>query len=105
MHHAGVFVDKLGNLPPAVDDEVRRILNIGTWEDRMPAAVDDSQAATHLSGLVSTFWAESQRNARECSLEGDWKASLNSVIRTIADFEAGALKTHMSEMGTFPGDS
>ncbi|KAF9733831.1 hypothetical protein PMIN01_08174 [Paraphaeosphaeria minitans] len=97
MYHAGVLVDKLGDLPPAIDNEVRRILGIETWEDRMPAALDEPQAATHLSGLVSTFWAESQRNARECSLEGDWKASLNSVIRNLADLEAGALKTHMSE--------
>lgn len=99
MYHAGVFVDKLDDLPPAVDGEVRRILGIVTWNDPIPAAVDETQGATHLAGLVSTFWAESRRNARECSLEGDWKASLNGVIRNLADIWPGALKTHMSEKG------
>lgn len=28
MYHAGVFVDNLADLPPAIDDEVRRILGI-----------------------------------------------------------------------------
>ncbi|KAH7122352.1 hypothetical protein B0J11DRAFT_551017 [Dendryphion nanum] len=43
-------------------------------------------AASHLTVIASAFLADSQRNARECLLEGDWKASLNSV-------------THMSEKG------
>lgn len=30
MYHAGVLVDKLGDLPPAIDGEVRRILEIET---------------------------------------------------------------------------
>ncbi|KAH7111136.1 hypothetical protein B0J11DRAFT_554388 [Dendryphion nanum] len=71
MHHAGVFVDKLVDLPGVVDDEVRRILRIKTWGDQV--------------------------NARECLLEGDWKASMNSVVRGIADLWLGVLKTHMSE--------
>lgn len=28
MYHAGVFVDKLADVPPSIDDEVRRILRI-----------------------------------------------------------------------------
>lgn len=104
MYHAGVFVDKLGDLPPAIDGEVRRILGIATWDDPIPAAVNETQGTIHLAGLVSTFWAESRRNARECLLEGDWKASLNGVIRNLADFWPGALKTHMSEKGKVPSN-
>lgn len=91
MYHAGVFVDKLADLPPIIDDEVQRILGTETWEDQVLVAADE------LAGIVSTFWAESRRNARECSLEGDWKASLNGVIRNLAELWPDALKTHMSE--------
>ncbi|KAF1995250.1 hypothetical protein P154DRAFT_474609 [Amniculicola lignicola CBS 123094] len=97
MYHAGVFVDNLADLPPAIDDEVRRILGIESWEDRVEATVDEPQAAAYLTGLVATFRAESRRNARECLLEGDWKASLNGLVRNLADLWPGALRTHMSE--------
>lgn len=99
MYHAGVFVDNLADLPPAIDEEVRRILGIKSWEDRVEALLDGPQAAAHLTRLVAMFRAESQRNARECLLEGDWKASLNGLVRNIAELWPGALKTHMSEKG------
>lgn len=99
MYHAGVFVDKFAGLPSAIDNEVRRILGIETWDDQF--AVVERQTATHLTGLVSTFWAKSRRNAPECSLEGNWKASLNAILRNLADLWPGALKTHMSEKGKF----
>ena len=54
---------------------------------------------THLTGLASTFRAEPQSNARECLLEGDLKASLNSLVRNLADLLPGALWTHMFEKG------
>ena len=57
------------------------------------------QTETHLTGLASTFWAESRRNARECLLEGDWKASLNGLVTNLADLSPGVLRTHMSEKG------
>jgi hypothetical protein len=103
MYHAGVFVDKLAELPPTIDDEVRRTLGIGTWEDEVLAGIDDPQAVVQLAGLTSAFWAESRRNARECALEGDWKASLNNVIRSLTDLWPGTLKTHMSEKGKLSG--
>jgi hypothetical protein len=53
------------------------------------------QTDTHLTRLASTFRAVSQRNARECLLEGDWKASLNSLVRNLADLSPGALWTHV----------
>jgi hypothetical protein len=98
MHHAGVFVDNLAELPPAIDEEVRRILSIESWEDRLTAP-GKHQMDTYLIGLASAFRADSQRNARECLLEGDWKASLNGLVRNLADLSPGTLRTHMSEKG------
>jgi hypothetical protein len=40
MCHAGVFVDNLVELPPPIDEEVRRILRIESWEDRVAAQVN-----------------------------------------------------------------
>jgi hypothetical protein len=99
MYHAGVFVDNLAELPPAIDEEVRRILRIESWEDQVAAPVGEPRSATHLAPLASVFRAESRRNARECLLEGDWKASLNGLVRNLADLWPGALRTHMSEKG------
>ncbi|KAF2647460.1 hypothetical protein K491DRAFT_772482 [Lophiostoma macrostomum CBS 122681] len=83
MYYASVFVDKLANLLPPIDVEVQRILGIELWDDPVAAALDRPQAATHLTRL--------------CSLEGDWKASLNGLVRNLTDFWPGTLKTHMSK--------
>ena len=99
MCHAGVFVDNLGELPPAVDVEVRQLLGIESWESQVTAPLSETPTATHLAALASAFGAESRRNARECLLEGDWKTSLNSLVRNLADLSPGALRTHMSEKG------
>jgi hypothetical protein len=103
MYHAGDFIDNLADIPPAIDDEVRRILGVKSWEDRVEAILDVPQAAAHLTRLAATFRAESQRNARECLLEGDWKASLNGLVRNLAHLWPGALKTDMSEKGKVAG--
>lgn len=81
---------------------MRQILGFELWEDRGAAATGAdslSQAAAHLARLTATFQAESRRNARECLLEGDWKASLNGLVRSLADLWPGALRTQMSEKG------
>jgi hypothetical protein len=44
MYHAGFFVDNLADLPPAID-EVRRILGIESWEDRVEATVYEGRRA------------------------------------------------------------
>jgi hypothetical protein len=49
MYHAGVFVDNLAELPPAIDAEVRRILGIESWEDRV-AVPGELRTETHLTG-------------------------------------------------------
>lgn len=91
MYHANVFVDHLGHLPSAIDAEARRILAIDSWSHVV--SVDNVK----LGALAASFQAQSQRNARECSLEGDWKGSLYSVVRSVSDIWPGALKTHMTE--------
>jgi hypothetical protein len=92
MHHARVHVDNLHKLPPAIDVEALGILGLESWYEPV-----QRQASAHLAGLAATFQAESRRNARECLLEGDWKASLNNLVRSLADFVPGTLRTHMSE--------
>lgn len=99
MYHAGVFVDNLGELPPVVDVEIRRILGVESWESQVTAPLSETPIATHLAALASTLASESRSNARECLLEGDWKASLNGLVRTLVVESSGALKSHMSEKG------
>ncbi|KAF2085053.1 hypothetical protein K490DRAFT_47630 [Saccharata proteae CBS 121410] len=92
LHHANVRIDALSDLPPAIDAQVRQILGFETWQDRIgsPAEPPFENAAAH-------YLAESRRNAIECALEGDWKASLYNLIRQLTDHGAWTLKVHMSE--------
>lgn len=92
MHHARVHVDNLDELPPAINAEALGILGLESWDEPV-----QRQAPAHLARLAVIFQAESRRNARECLLEGDWKASLNSLVRNLADLAPGTLRTHMSE--------
>jgi hypothetical protein len=64
MYHAGVFVDNLAELPPAIDEKMRRIQGIESWEERVAAPVDELQSATHLIGTSShvSGWI-----AKECA--------------------------------------
>ena len=98
MYHANIFVDHLGHLPSAIDAEVRRILAIDSWGNFV--SIDDAKLGT----LATWLQTQSQRNARECSLEGDWKSSLYSVVRSVSDQWSGALKTHMTDKRE-PADS
>ncbi|KAH9870495.1 hypothetical protein IAQ61_005970 [Plenodomus lingam] len=92
MHHANVFVDNLGDLPPAVDSELRRILGVTSLEDHVINSADEP----HCSDVAERYRSDSQRNARECSLEGDWKASLFGLLRTLSEHQAaGGLKVHI----------
>jgi hypothetical protein len=98
MYHANVFVDNLGGqvgLPLEVDCEVRGILGIESWDDHIPASRHAFQA------LVDTFRRKSQMNARNCLLDGDWKAAMSTLLDNLADFYPDALRTNMSEEGKF----
>ena len=97
MYNVGVYVDRLFDLPPATGDEVRHILGFESLGDRVVAIVDEPQSLARLTQLAATFCTESRRNARDCLLEGDWKASLNSLVKNLADLSPEVLRTHMSE--------
>jgi hypothetical protein len=93
LHHANVFIDALPDLPPPIDDAVRHILGITSW-DEQPAAPEQ-----HLHTIAAWYQAESQRNTRNVSIEGDWKFSLFGLLRHLSDPFASDLKAHMSDEG------
>jgi hypothetical protein len=99
MYHAGVYVDKLVDLPPAVDNEVRQILGIEKWGDRVAATVEGPPTAARTQA-AATFCAESRKNVRDCLLEGDWKATSNSLLRNLADLSPN-VRTQTSEKSKF----
>jgi hypothetical protein len=94
LHHANVFVDTLPNLPPLIDDAVRHVLGINSW-DEQPTAPEK-----HLDTIATWYQAESQRNTRDVSIEGDWKFSLFGLLRQLSDPLAGDLKAHSSDKGS-----
>ncbi|KAI1676338.1 hypothetical protein KJE20_14067 [Pyrenophora tritici-repentis] len=80
MSYARVFIDDLIELPHDVERKVRYILEAESLEDIIGTTEDDSQQATY----VKRFLDQSRYNARSCSLKGDWKASLFSLIGDLA---------------------
>jgi hypothetical protein len=99
MYNVSVYVDNQFGFPSAIGDVVRQILGIESVEDRVVATADEPHS--HLTRLAATYCAKSQRNARECLLEGDWKASLNSLVEGLADLSPDILRTHTSEKSTY----
>jgi hypothetical protein len=102
LHHANVFIDKLSGLPPGVDEQVRQILGIDSWLDQIEPWQD--RIASLACGLnfkdtAVGYQADSLRNASDCALEGDWKASLYGLLRKLTAHWAGTLKVHTSEKG------
>jgi hypothetical protein len=95
LHHANVFVDTLPDFPPLVDDAVRHILGVGSW-DEQPIAPEH-----HLYTMAAWYQVESQRNTRDVSIEGDWKCSLYSLLRSLLDSIGSDLKAHSSDKGRF----
>lgn len=100
MRYACVYVDHFDQLPAAIDGEARRILGLQSWAE---LAQPDTQAQTQpetqarLAALAATYQAESRLNARECSLEGNWKSILFTLMRNIALLAPGTLCLDMSE--------
>lgn len=94
MHHAHLYVDNLHEFPLAIDVTVRGILGLESWNEPT-----QTHGAGPFAALATTFLAESQLNARDCLLEGDWKASLYCLVRSLAmgDHTRGTLRTQMSE--------
>ena len=100
MHHAGVHIGQLAELPVGIDEQVRGILGIRSWGDRV-AAPNTLETESRFTGLAERFLADSKKNASDCSLEADWQLSLSSVVRAIADFSNGVVGAHATEKGKF----
>jgi hypothetical protein len=65
-------------------------------EDAIGTTEYQSELATH----VERFLDQSRHNAKSCSLEGDWKASLFNLLR---DLTQGNVQCHTSEKREFVG--
>ncbi|KAF1350505.1 hypothetical protein EJ07DRAFT_139040 [Lizonia empirigonia] len=106
MRYASVYIDHLDQLPPAIDGEALCILGLQSWAE---LAQPDTRAQTQpetqarLAALAATYQAESRLNARECSLEGNWKSSLFTLMRNIALLAPGTLCLDMSEKAWISG--
>ncbi|KAF2447372.1 hypothetical protein P171DRAFT_355325 [Karstenula rhodostoma CBS 690.94] len=90
MSYAGILIDDLIELPQEIERRVRHILEAETLEDVIGTTEHESQLAPH----IKRFLDQSRHNARSCSLEGDWKASLFGLI---GDLAQGNVQCHTSE--------
>jgi hypothetical protein len=96
MSYAGVLIDDLIELPQEIERRVRHILEAESLEDVIGTTEHESQLETH----VKRFLNQSRHNARSCSLEGDWKASLFSLM---GDLAQGNVQCHTSGKREFAG--
>jgi hypothetical protein len=91
------MVENLDGLPSIVDNEVRRILRIDSWEDHM----DTPGNRPLLHNAAVLYRAESVQNTRDCALEGEWRSSLFQLVKQLLNPADGKLKAHMSEKSKF----
>ncbi|KAH8690425.1 hypothetical protein GQ44DRAFT_720241, partial [Phaeosphaeriaceae sp. PMI808] len=94
MYLADVRVEALRKLPSDVDELVRQMLGIESWEDDVTVPEDES---SHRKDAAAWYLAESQNNARDCSLEGDWKSNLQGLIKMLSNPFTDELKVNGSE--------
>jgi hypothetical protein len=94
MSLAGVLIDDLIELPQEIENRVRHILEVESLEGTIGTMEHKTQLASH----VKRFLNLSRQNARNCSLEGDWKASLFSLMGELAQ---GNVQCHTSEKREF----
>lgn len=92
MSYAGVLIDDLMELPQEIERRVRHILDAESLEE----VIGTTEHESH----VKRFLDQSRHNARSCSLEGDWKASLFSLM---GDLAQGNVQCHTSEKREFAG--
>jgi hypothetical protein len=95
MYMASVFVERLADLPSIVDEELRQMLGIRSWEEQVAAPADEP----HFDYTVDWYRTESQRNAKDCALEGDWKNCLSVLIKMLLEPGADDLQVNTSEEG------
>jgi hypothetical protein len=96
MSYAEVLIDDLMELPQEIEHRVRQILEAESLENSIGTMKHHLQLASH----VKRFLDLSRQNARNCSLEGDWKASLYSLMSELAQ---GSVQCHTSEKREFVG--
>jgi hypothetical protein len=96
MSYVGVVIDDLIELPQEIERRVRQILEAESLENSIGTMKHHLQLASH----VKRFLDLSRQNARNCSLEGDWKASLYSLMSELAQ---GSVQCHTSEKREFAG--
>lgn len=94
LHHANVQVR--AELPHTIDDELRQVLGITSWED--PVAGPDEP---RFNDAVECYFTDSIRNDEDCALEGEWKTSLSTLIRKLLPTSCNELKMNTSEKCTF----
>lgn len=90
MSLAGIVVDNLGELPQDIQRGVLDILDIESLENTMSPLGDQMELAAH----VTRFLDKSRHSAKQCSLEGDWKFNLFSLI---SELVSDRVQCHTSE--------
>ncbi|KAJ5051180.1 hypothetical protein J3E72DRAFT_204632 [Bipolaris maydis] len=93
---AGIYIDKVAELPPKIDKYIRHILGITSWEDRVTAS-NQLQMQPRFNELAEKLIAKSKEDASRCMLEAEWQTNLNYVLRAIADILEGVVQTNTSE--------
>jgi hypothetical protein len=96
MSYAGVLIDDLSELPQEIERRVLHVLDAESLENVIGTTEHESQLVPH----VKRFLDQSRHNARSCSLEGDWKAILFSLM---GDLAQGNVQCHTSEKRAFAG--
>lgn len=96
MQSACIYVDQAVELPPQVDEYVRYVLGIASWEDRVPIPNELGSQRRFLN-LAETSWSQSRNSASKCALEGDWQCNLYQLVSTMAELSGGVLETNVSE--------
>ncbi|USP80956.1 hypothetical protein yc1106_08230 [Curvularia clavata] len=74
-----IFIDNKVIIPPAIDEYIRQILGVSSWEDQVPAPNGIGMQPL-FDEVADKYHRESERLASTCSLEGDWRHCLYSVM-------------------------
>lgn len=98
LAQAKVYIERLPRLPAAVDEQVRQILGIDSWQD----PVEPSTSLPDFQESVTWYQSQSQRHVRQCTLEGEWKMSLAGLLTKLADLWGEDLQVQASEKGLSP---
>ena len=93
-----IFIDNKVIIPPAIDEYIRQILSISSWEDQVPAPNGIGMQPL-FDEVADKYHRESERLASTCSLEGDWRHCLCSVMCQMNNRLGQALEINACEKG------